>query len=391
MQRKPFGVPAMPQLRLGHRMKWGSHGAVFCTVIMLILLLYYISHHRGPARVTSTKNVENTEEASPAPSKTLLMKEDIRTLRIFETHQLTKSINNVFFLETSCASNREQLDLRRPILKPRQACAIYSTASHNPKRHVILVFTCPLLQNYYEESPAYVKAVLDLPNFSMALVNLNELYERSNLSMFSKGALHEAAYPVEHNADIIRILLIYLFGGTYLDLDFVSTRSLDDLGTNYIAAELESAVATGAFNFEAKHPYLKEFLKEMYQSYNPKEWNSIGPVLATSVLKKFCGLTQYDSTHFTTIGHIARCGITVHSDQVFYPIRYWDWKLYMDPNNVIEELIKNNDFFTNKTYAFHVWNKNSASTPINVGSNQPYGILADRNCKPIYRQCGDTF
>uniref|UniRef100_A0A0A9Y9Z2 Lactosylceramide 4-alpha-galactosyltransferase n=1 Tax=Lygus hesperus TaxID=30085 RepID=A0A0A9Y9Z2_LYGHE len=383
----------MSQLRLGHKMKWDVRGSLFCAVLFL-LLLYCLSQRRPPViPVTAITGLmddspSEIERAIPSVNTTESAEKGIQTLRIFGTHQLSKSIDNIFFIETSCASNKKQFDRRRPILKPRQACAIYSTAYHNPKRHVILIFTCPLLHNFYDESPPYVRAILDLPNFSMARVNLTEMYERSNLSVFPDGALHEAAYPVEHNADIIRILLVYVFGGTYMDLDFVSTRPLDDLGINYIGAEVDDAVATGAFNFEPKHPYLKEILGEMYQSYKPSEWNSIGPVLATSVLQKFCSLTLYDYTHLTIIGHISRCGITVHSDKVFYPIRHWDWNLYMDPTNMISSVIQH---LKNTTYAFHVWNHKSANTQIQVGSQQPYGILADQNCAPVYRQCGQFF
>uniref|UniRef100_A0A0K8SYV7 Alpha 1,4-glycosyltransferase domain-containing protein n=3 Tax=Lygus hesperus TaxID=30085 RepID=A0A0K8SYV7_LYGHE len=312
--------------------------------------------------------------------------DEIPTKMIFATHRLTESENNVFFIETSCAKDSEKFVPGGLVLTPPQACAIYSTAYHNPFKQVFLIYTCPLSNNFYSKSSGVTKALFDLPNFSVVQANLTYIYSKSPLSTLD-GALQKSQYPVEHNADILRILLVYLFGGTYMDLDVVSTKPLDDLGVNYIGAQQEDQLGTGVFNFKAHHPYLKEILEETNRAYDPNAWAAAGPVLATSVLRKVCNLTQ--STNLEIIGHIPYCGITVWGYKVFYPIRYWDWALYWHGNwPLVEPML-------NETYVVHVWNHmksvSSSDNVIKVGSEQPYAKLAEQNCIPVYTGSGTTF
>ncbi|KAF6211867.1 hypothetical protein GE061_012383 [Apolygus lucorum] len=228
--------------------------------------------------------------------------------------------------ETSCAKEPETYDRGGLKLTPPQACAIYSAAYHNPLKQVFLIYTCPLSNDFYFESSEVTKALMDLPNFSVVEANLSYIYSRSPLSSLFEGRLRQSQFPVEHNADILRILLVYLFGGTYMDLDVVSIKPLDELGMDYIGAQQQDQLGTGVFHFKARHPYLKEILDETNRAYNPDAWAAAGPVLATSVLQKFCDLAK--STDLETIGHISSCGITVWSYKTFYPIRYMDWELY---------------------------------------------------------------
>ena len=43
---------------------------------------------------------------------------------------------------------------------------------------------------------------------------------------FEKGKLKASNYKVVHTSDVLRLLLIYLYGGLYLDLDYVVINDL---------------------------------------------------------------------------------------------------------------------------------------------------------------------
>uniref|UniRef100_A0A1S4LPB7 Uncharacterized protein n=2 Tax=Ixodes scapularis TaxID=6945 RepID=A0A1S4LPB7_IXOSC len=43
------------------------------------------------------------------------------------------------------------------------------------------------------------------------------------------GAMRSSSYPAVHMADVLRLAVVYKYGGVYLDLDIVMLRSLQDL------------------------------------------------------------------------------------------------------------------------------------------------------------------
>jgi mannosyltransferase OCH1-like enzyme len=48
-------------------------------------------------------------------------------------------------------------------------------------------------------------------------------FERTPLEGLA-AKLKDSYYRLEHTADLFRLLTLWLFGGTYLDLDFVDIR-----------------------------------------------------------------------------------------------------------------------------------------------------------------------
>lgn len=43
------------------------------------------------------------------------------------------------------------------------------------------------------------------------------------------------------------------------------------------------------------------------------------------------------------------------------------------------------------SYVIHFWNKMNKDRTITVGSNQVYGVLADKYCPGVYHNCGSFF
>lgn len=44
-----------------------------------------------------------------------------------------------------------------------------------------------------------------------------------------------------------------------------------------------------------------------------------------------------------------------------------------------------------ESYVIHFWNRLSKNTTVEVGSNQVYGVLANKFCPGIYHNCGKFF
>lgn len=64
--------------------------------------------------------------------------------------------------------------------------------------------------------------------------------------------LFRSNYLIEHVADFLRLLSLYKWGGTYLDLDVVVKTNLSIIGKNYAGAESDVLIANGVLNFDYK-------------------------------------------------------------------------------------------------------------------------------------------
>lgn len=62
--------------------------------------------------------------------------------------------------------------------------------------------------------------------------------------------LYLSSYLNSHVSDFLRYVSLYKFGGTYLDLDVVVQKTLENITANYAGAESDNFVAAGVINFQ---------------------------------------------------------------------------------------------------------------------------------------------
>uniref|UniRef100_A0A1B6LDR2 Alpha 1,4-glycosyltransferase domain-containing protein n=1 Tax=Graphocephala atropunctata TaxID=36148 RepID=A0A1B6LDR2_9HEMI len=168
-----------------------------------------------------------------------------------------------------------------------------------------------------------------------------------------------------------------------MDIDVVSIRPLDELGTNYAGWQDEYTIASGVLNFAPDgfgHQILTECLLDVRDNFQPHEWSTNGPLLVTKTLARLCGITQGGELSSK------RRDFTDYPIPVFYPVYYTKWRLFFDQTKAKYVLNMLND-----TYVVHIWNKMSARELVTVGSGQAYGLLADKYCPKAYRNCGINF
>ncbi|KAM7289769.1 lactosylceramide 4-alpha-galactosyltransferase [Ixodes scapularis] len=125
---------------------------------------------------------------------------------------------NIFFLETSGRGN----------LTGRMSCAVESAALHHTE------WTVSLLTAENSEKPESRSPFFDLlrriPNVNIRSIKPAELLEGTPLSSWNfSGAMRSSPHRAVHLADVLRLAVVYKYGGVYLDLDIVMLRSLEDL------------------------------------------------------------------------------------------------------------------------------------------------------------------
>jgi hypothetical protein len=119
----------------------------------------------------------------------------------------------------------------------------------------------------------------------------------------SQNSQHQAT----HISDYLRIVLLFKFGGLYLDADALMLRGIESLPSNFIGMidflKLEPQcnwcidkkwyLANGVLKFEKQHPFLKKILEIIEGTvYDKTQRTAIGPQLLTSAFLKNLDLTS---------------------------------------------------------------------------------------------------
>lgn len=150
------------------------------------------------------------------------------------------------------------------IFRNREACAIESAARQNPYRDIFVLFVSPVAYARNQLS-SVIEALSTYPNVFMR--NLNILTFSSNTpvqQLLNSGKIFKSKYRVAHLSDLIRLLTLYKFGGTYFDLDYVLLKSLDGLDRNFVGAQNATSIGNSVLSFSRNgngHELLNTLLK----------------------------------------------------------------------------------------------------------------------------------
>ncbi|GAV68511.1 Gly_transf_sug domain-containing protein/Gb3_synth domain-containing protein, partial [Cephalotus follicularis] len=162
---------------------------------------------------------------------------------------------------------------------------------------------------------------------------------------------------------IIRLVILYKYGGIYLGTDFFVLKSFKGL-RNSIGAQSMDLVSknlktlNNAFMvFSMNHPLLFKFMQEFASTFDGNKWGHNGPNMVLRVVEKGEGKPGFN--------------FTVLPPMAFYPVHYTIFeRLFQKPQNqedsrwVKAKLLQ----ISGETYAVHLWNKHSSRFKIEEGS-----------------------
>lgn len=129
-----------------------------------------------------------------------------------------------------------------------------------------MIFTSPIgLQRHEKDWSSTIQALVKYPNIHFRTVQLKELCASTPLEDSVKLLdLFISDFPEVHASDIIRCLLVYNYGGTYMDLDYMMLQPLDRIDRNWIGAQNENWLNNAVFDFSYRgmgHAVLNRFLR----------------------------------------------------------------------------------------------------------------------------------
>lgn len=184
------------------------------------------------------------------------------------------------------------------------------------------------------------------------------------LRKIESGDIDPGEVPFAQNlSNILRLAVLYKYGGVYIDADMILLRSFSSLKNTIGAQSADSQ--TGQWNrlnnavlaFDKRHPLLLKFIKEFSLTFDGNRWGHNGPYLLTRVVTSLANQTHHD---FKIMPPIA-----------FYPV---DWNhipsYFMSPSNKVNVKWRNAKIIQlqREAHAIHLWNKQSRGLTVEKGS-----------------------
>ena len=180
-----------------------------------------------------------------------------------------------------------------------------------------------------------------------------------------KGDKDPGIIPFPQNlSNLIRLALLYKYGGVYLDTDFIVLKDLSSL-KNTIASQSEDSnsrhwtrLNNAVLIFDIEHPLLFDFMQEFALTFNGNKWGFNGPYMVSRVVER--------------VGSNPGYNLTIVPPKAFYPVNWIDIPRFLKkPGNETESAWverKVKELIHGETYAVHLWNSRIKDMKIEEGS-----------------------
>ncbi|KAC9975348.1 hypothetical protein E3N88_37171 [Mikania micrantha] len=180
----------------------------------------------------------------------------------------------------------------------------------------------------------------------------------------TNGDLDVGYVPLGQNlSNLIRLCLLYKFGGVYLDTDVLVLKNFSKLKNSIGAQTIDldskkwSRLNNAVMVFDKMHPLVYKFIEEFSLTFDGNKWGHNGPYLVSRVVSRLQDRPGYN---FTILPPIA-----------FYPVN-WNRvrNLFRGAKNEADAKWLRGKFkqIGSQSYAVHLWNKQSRKLHVEKGS-----------------------
>lgn len=183
------------------------------------------------------------------------------------------------------------------------------------------------------------------------------------LRQLRNGDVNPGEVPIGQNlSNLLRLGLLYRFGGIYLDTDIIVMKSFAGL-RNVIGAQTIdetgnwSRLNNAVMVFEKKHPLLFKFIEEFALTFDGSKWGHNGPYLVSRVVPRVVGRPGFN--------------FSVLPPMAFYPV---NWSriggLFHGPRGGghAEWASRKLEQIRKESFAIHLWNRQSRNLKVEEGS-----------------------
>lgn len=182
--------------------------------------------------------------------------------------------------------------------------------------------------------PDIVREIATLNTTGNPQVTIDAAAGREWLSQLQNHESGEFWYS--HQTDLVRLYLVYAFGGIYVDTDVILVRPLVPVAGRDDGLAVDSAIAKdhndGNYNcavlkfMQKGNPFIAHALNEYFRAYNASIWDHNGPLLLFRVLDGHPEL-ECSGTDVRLFGD-AQCQVNLLPPLAFQPVPWRDWDDY---------------------------------------------------------------
>jgi len=170
-----------------------------------------------------------------------------------------------------------------------------------------------------------------------------------DLELINYGIFKQAGRNYNKKSDILRLELLYKFGGVYVDADILNLRSITPLisdGNFFITQEKRGLLSNSVIGSVAKNPLVLDLILNIKETYDPEitVWKYTGSRKITNFLIE-CKLIEEINNGFDFKSNME--GLKIFSYAYFNfmasaMIGHKKHILYYELSTVIQKLLKNN-------------------------------------------------
>ncbi|XP_555204.3 lactosylceramide 4-alpha-galactosyltransferase [Anopheles gambiae] len=295
-------------------------------------------------------------------------------LTSYDTSNDLHAHSSVYFIESSAPFKRIIT------IGPRQACAIESAARANPLKKIIVLFASwnPIT------NPSQVRFP-DLPtlagfgNVHFRWLDLNRFAQGTPVeAVIRSDLLHERPNGAEYLSEILRLVLLYKYGGIYLDLDVVTLKTLDFVNANFFGAETERLVGTSVIGLRRGGfgELFAERCLDNFKYFDEQKNIRNGSFLLTYQVVQTC--------ETLTLQEILDSGcrgmLQVHRRSIFHPFDETNVGMMFDPSRLEEAKDRLAHAMT-----VHMLHRTSGKMRV-AGGTTGYQLIAQNYCPRVYEE-----
>ncbi|XP_074267361.1 uncharacterized protein At4g19900-like [Silene latifolia] len=183
-----------------------------------------------------------------------------------------------------------------------------------------------------------------------------------------KGNIKRGEISLGQNlSNLLRLALLYKYGGIYMDTDFIVLKKLNKL-KNLIGAQMVdtrtkkwSRLNNALLIFDKKQPILSKFIEEFALTFDGNKWGYNGPYLVSRVVERLNG----------SLGLDGQKNLTILPPTAFYMVVWVRiGSLFQKPKDELHLQWINDKLnrIGEDSYALHLWNRQSRWIKVENGS-----------------------
>jgi hypothetical protein len=355
-----------------------------------LLLLIWRFLYTLPASHSLQASAESSSSQVVPVTNDLRRQESLNSLLM--SHQ---DIHKVYFIFTAPASS-SQGNSTEPViqLSPKELCSIESAMAKLPLSTHFYFFLDPPLSDTLQTLGNYSAASNPVTQLLKPLYDQNRLhlieidfYMKSTCSssqnskslivqkacQWYESGIWKKGFALNNKSNFLRLLILYLHGGLYLDTDIFVLRNIFELHQGQVENESQGLVGlqepgvvnNAVLQFSPENPFVLLGLQAFFKEFNGEKWGHNGPDRLTDIWAP-------------CLASPSKCEpwLTFYPKEIFYPFSYKDSSVFFGSKDLTYDQVFSK--LCQNSYTVHLWNHFSKDMPLAPGTFM-WG-LASRYC-----------